>query len=172
MLRMLKNDLYEAPKDTKVAMIGDYYRTAKKLSEQSASLRGRSASIWRKELENIAREILKDNNSKTVMQYGPIGKLPGINASLENDFIATVLDIGERDEPDSNNLWTLNEPWILGEQKVSVQMLPGAWRQGSATVPTTCLVFGRLIAIGSSNAESSTVERGTLTLQVHAALPE
>ena len=172
MLRMLKNDLYEAPKDKKVAMIGDYYRTAKKLSEQSASLRGRSASIWRKELDNIAREILKDKNSKTVMQFGPIGKLTGINASVENDFLVTVLNIGDRDEPDSNNLWTLNEPWILGEQKVSVQMLPGAWRVGSATVPTTCLVFGRLIAGGSSNAESSTTERGTLTLQVHAALPE
>ncbi|MCY2977345.1 MAG: hypothetical protein NTU79_01605 [Planctomycetota bacterium] len=172
MLRMLQNELYEAPKDKKIAMIGDYYRTAKKLSEQSASLRGRSASIWRKELENIAREILKDKNSKTVMQYGPIGKLPGISASLENDFLVTVLNIGERDEPDSNNLWTLNEPWLLGEQKVSVQMLPGAWRLGSATVPTTCLVFGRLIATGSSNAESSTMERGTLTLQVHAALPE
>ena len=172
MLRMLQNELYEAPKDKKIALIGDYYRTAKKLSEQSASLRGRSASIWRKELENIAREILKDNNSRTVMQYGPIGKLPGINASLENEFIVTVLTVGKRDEPDSNNLWTLNEPWILGEQKVSVQMLPGAWRLGSATVPTTCLVFGRLIAFGSSNAASSTVERGTLTLQVHAALPE
>jgi hypothetical protein len=172
MLRMLQNELYEAPKDKKIALIGDYYGTAKKLSEQSASLRGRSASIWRKELENIAREILKDNNSKTVMQYGPIGKLPGINASLENDFIVTVLTVGERDEPDSNNLWTLNEPWLLGEQKVSVQMLPGAWRLGSATVPTTCLVFAKLIAIGSSNAESSTVERGKLTLQVHAALPE
>jgi len=106
------------------------------------------------------------------MQFGPIGKLTGINASVENDFLVTVLNIGDRDEPDSNNLWTLNEPWILGEQKVSVQMLPGAWRLGSATVPTTCLVFGRLIAFGSSNAESSTVERGTLTLQVHAALPE
>jgi hypothetical protein len=172
MLRMLQNELYVVPKDKKIAMIGDYYRTAKKLSEQSASLRGRSASIWRKELENIAREILKDNNSKTVMHYGPIGKLPGISAASENDFIVTVLNIGERDEPDSNNLWTLNEPWILGEQKVSVQMLPGAWRVGSATVPTTCLVFGRLIATGSSNAESSTTERGTLTLQVHAALPE
>ena len=172
MLRMLQNDLYGASKEMKIAMIGDYYRTAKKLSEQSASLRGRSASIWRKELENIAREILKDNNSKTVMQYGPIGKLPGINAPLENDFLVAVLKIGERDEPDSNNLWTLNEPWILREQKVPVQMLPGAWRVGSATVPTTCLVFGRLIAIGSSNAESSTTEPGTLTLQVHAALPE
>ena len=172
MLRMLQNDLYEVPKDKKIAMIGDYYRTAKKLSEQSASLRGRSASIWRKELENIAREILKDNNSKTVMQYGPIGKLPGVTASSENDFVVTVLDIGERDEPDANNLWTLNKPWILGEQQVFVQMLPGAWRAGSATVPTTCLVFGRLIAVDSSNAESSTNERGTLTLQVHAALPE
>jgi hypothetical protein len=106
------------------------------------------------------------------MQFGPIGKLPGINASLENDFLVAVLKISERDEPDSNNLWTLNEPWILGEQKVSVQMLPGAWRVGSATVPTTCLVFGRLIATGSSNAESSTMERDALTLQVHAALPE
>jgi hypothetical protein len=171
-LRMLQKDLYEVPKDKKIAMIGDYYRTAKKLSEQSASLRGRSASIWRKELENIAREILKDNNSKTVMQYGPIGKLPGIKEASENDFIVTVLNIGERDEPDSNNLWTLNKPWILGEQKVPVQMLPGAWRAGSATVPTTCLVFGRLIAIDSSNAESSTLEPGTLTLQVHAALTE
>jgi hypothetical protein len=172
MLRMLQKDLYEVPKDKKIAMIGDYYRTATKLSEQSVSLRGRSASIWRKELENIAREILKDNNSKTVMQYGPIGKLPGIAAASENDFVVTVLDIGERDEPDSNNLRTLNKPWILGEQKVTVQMLPGAWRAGSATAPTTCLVFGRLIASDSSNTDSSTMEQGALTLQVHAALPE
>ena len=117
-------------------------------------------------------EILKDKNLKTVIRYGTMGKLPGVNAPLENDFIATVLDIGERYKPDANDLWTLNEPWILGEQRVPVQMLPGAWRLGAVTEPVSCLVFGRLIAIDSSNAKSSTSERGALKLQVHAALPE
>ncbi|MFY8199107.1 MAG: hypothetical protein ACOVLE_00445, partial [Pirellula staleyi] len=115
MLRMLKNDLYEAPKEMKISLIGDYYKVAKILSEQAASLRGRSAVIWREALEKIAVEILEDNNSKTVMKYGAIGKLPGVGACSVNDFVVTVLTIGEEDEPDSRNLWTLNEPWILGE---------------------------------------------------------
>ena len=127
---------------------------------------------WRTALEELAPEIINDNNSKTVMQLGPIGKLPGINASLENDFVVTVLRIDESDQPDPSSLWWLNEPWNFGEQQVSVQMLPGAWSENTEMEPTNCLVFGRLVAIDSSNAESSTSERGTLTLQVHAAIPE
>ena len=172
MLRMLRNELYKARKDEKIALMATYYGTAKRLSEQSASLQGRSVLSWRIALEELAKEILKDKNLKTVIRYGTMGKLPGVNAPLENDFIATVLDVGERDKPDANDLWTLNEPWILGEQKVPVQMLPGAWSVGSAMKPITCLVFGRLVAIDSSNAKSSTSERGALKLQVHAALPQ
>jgi len=172
MLRMLRNDLYEAPKEMKSSLIGDYYKVAKILSEQSASLRGRSAVIWREALEKIAVEILKDSSSKTVMKYGPIGKLPGIGKSTVNEFVVTVLTIGEEDEPDWRNLWTLNEPWILGEENVPVQMLPGAWRGGTGILPTNCLIFGKLTDLGSSNAESSTDKRGKLTLQVHMALPE
>ncbi len=172
MLRTLRNDLYKARKEEKIALMATYYGTAKRLSEQSASLRGRSALSWRVALEELSKDILKDKNLKTVIRYGTMGKLPGVDAPLENDFIATVLDIGERDKPDTNDLWTLNEPWILGEQKVPVQMLPDAWRLGAAMQPTTCLVFGRLIAIDSSNPKSSTSERGALKLQVHAALPE
>jgi len=171
-LRMLRNDLSNVPEDKKDAMMAAYYSTAKKLSKQLASLRGRSVSRWRKALEDLASEILKDNNTRMVMQNGPIGKLPGINASSENDFVVTVLTIDAWDKPDPSSLWSLNEPWILGEQEVSVQMLPGAWSSGSAMEPTNCLVFGRLTAIDSSNAESSTIKRGTLTLQVHAAMPE
>jgi hypothetical protein len=171
-LRRLQNDLSDVPADKKDAMMAVYYNTAKKLSKQLVSLQGRSALRWRTALEDLATEILKDNNTKTIIQGGPIGILPGINASSENDFVATVPTIGERDQPDSGSLWSLNKPWILGEQQVSVQMLPGAWSSGSEMEPTDCLVFGRLIANDSSNAESSTTEQGTLTLQVHAAMPE
>lgn len=172
MLRMLKNDLYEAPKEMKISLIGDYYKVAKILSEQSASLRGRSAVIWREAIEKLAVEILKDNNSKTVMKYGPIGKIPGISISTADDFVVTVLTISKEDEPDSKKLCTLNEPWILGEENVPVEILPGAWRKGTQALPTTCLIFGRLTDGGSSNADSSTYKRGKLTLQVHMALPE
>ncbi len=172
MLRMLKKDLYEASKEKKISLIGDYYKVAKILSEQSASLRGRSAVIFRELLEKIAVEILKDSSSKTVMKYGPIGKLPGIGPASVNDFVVTVLTIGEGDKPDSRNLWMLNEPWILGEEDVPVQMLPGAWRKSIWTVPKTYLIFGRLIESGSSNSELSIDNRGKLMLQVHMALPE
>jgi hypothetical protein len=172
MLRRLQDDLSDVPADKKDAMMAAYYGTARKLSKQLASLRGRSISRWRTALEDLATEILTDDNSKTVMQLGPIGKLPGINASSENDFVVTVVRIGELDRPDSSSLWVLNDPWILGEQQVSVQMLPGAWSTSTEMEPTNCLVFGRLVAIDSSNAESSTIDRSTLTLQVHAAMPE
>jgi hypothetical protein len=171
-LRRLQDDLSDVPADKKDAMMATYYNTAKKLSKQLALLRGRSVLRWRTALEDLATEILEDDNSKMIMQLGPIGKLPGINTSSENDFVVTVLRIDQSDQPDPSGLWSLDEPWNFGEQQVSVQMLPGAWSASTEMEPTNCLVFGRLVAIDSSNAESSTSERGTLTLQVHAAIPE
>ncbi len=171
-LRRLQNAWSDVPADKKDTTMAAYYNTAKKLSKQLASLRGRSLLRWRAALEELASEIINDHNSKMVMQLGPIGKLPGINASSENDFVVTVLRIDESDQPDPSSLWALNEPWNLGEQQVSVQMLPGAWSANTEMEPTNCLVFGRLISIDSLNEESSTIERGKLTLQVHAAIAE
>ena len=144
-------------------MIAKYYEIAISLAHQTESLSGPSATVWRKELETLSREILKDRNCKTVMQFGPLGKIPGVEPAKVGDYVVTVLDVSDVDSPQSDSVWQLNKPWSQGNAEIPVQMLPGAWRQGAAVPPTTCLVFGKLV---------SAKLQGSLQLHVFAALPQ
>lgn len=162
-MRSLQQVLYSVPKTEKGPMIAKYYETAKSLAQQTESLNGPSATVWRKELETLSREILKDRNCKTVMQLGPIGKIPGVQPAREGDYVVTVLDVSDVDSPQSDSDWQLNKPWTRGDARIPVLMKPGAWSQGAAVHPTTCLVFGKLV---------SAELQGSLQLHVFAALPQ
>jgi len=162
-LRSLQQDLYSAPKSERGPMIAKYYETAKSLAQQSESLSGPSAKVWRKELETLSREILNDKNCKTVMQLGPLGKIPGVELAKVGDYVVTVLDVSDVDSPQADSVWQLSNPWTRGKARIPVLMKPGAWRQGAAIPPTTCLVFGKLV---SAELEES------LQLHVFAALPQ
>jgi len=154
LMRSMQEDLYSAPKAEKGAMIARYYENAKVLARQTESLRGPAATVWRKELESLAREILKDKNCKMVMQLGPAGKIPGVKAAIEGDYVVTVLHVSASDVPEPNGVWQLTQPWTQGNAKISVQMRPGAWRNGAAVPPTNCLVFGKLISSEPSEPEA------------------
>ena len=162
-LRSLQQDLYSAPKTEKGPMIAKYYEIAISLAQQTESLTGPPAKVWRKELETLSREILNDKNCKTVMQFGPLGKIPGVEPAKVGDYVVTVLDVSDVDAPQADSDWQLSNPWTRGKARIPVLMKPGAWRQGAATPPTTCLVFGKLV---SGELEES------LQLHVFAALPQ
>ena len=163
-VRTLQKDWNNTPKSDRVKMVGEYNSAITQLSEQAAELKGRSATIWRKELETIAREILVHPNVPTVIQRGPIGKLPGIPEASNGDFIATVVKIGEENKPTPNASWSLNETWSTGKIEIPIEIMPGAWRAGAATLPKTCLLFGKLVANEASHLD--------IVLKVHAVLPQ
>ena len=150
-----------------VKMVGDYYSEMRRLSAQSAELKGRSASVWRKELESISREILSHPFIPRAVERGAIGKLPSVPAVRPDDFIATVITIGDDNKPMPNASWILQEKWSSGTADIRMEILPGAWRAGAATLPATCLVLGKLVAIEASETDSSTA-----VLKVHSLLPK
>ena len=144
-------------------LVGELSTTMKRLSEQAAELKGRSSTIWRKELEAIAREILAHPKVPVAIQFGPIGKLPGIPPALTGDFIATVIRIGDKNSPAQNEPWILKETWSTSISEISIEAMPGAWRDRSATLPSTCLILGKLVA--------NETYTGTV-LKAHAILPQ
>ncbi|HUP79582.1 MAG TPA: hypothetical protein VM260_13605 [Pirellula sp.] len=144
-------------------LVGELSTTIKRLSEQAAKLKGPSLTIWRKELEAIAREILAHPKVPVAIQFGSIGKLPGIPPALPGDFIATVIKIGDKNSPAQNKAWILKETWSTAISEISIEVMPGAWRDSSAPLPLTCLILGKLVA-----DETYT---GTV-LKAHAILPE
>jgi hypothetical protein len=168
-LRTQQAELYRVPKDaskeTKTAMIAGYYTTAKQLAKQTSSLRGPAATVWRKELDGLAREVLSDKSCKTVMQIGPAGKSLNLPAVVEGEFFATLVNVLPTDEPNTTEPWALAEPWKLNQERYSVVMLPGSLKLDARQGTTTCLVFGRLARIDPSSDRSSEV-----VLQVHAAM--
>ena len=157
-----------------VKMVGNYYSEMRRLSEQSAELKGRSASVWRKELESISREVLSHPHIPRALQRGAIGKLPGVPVSSLDDFIATVITIGDDNEPMPNTSWILQEKWSSGTIDIRIEILPGAWRAGSTMLPATCLVLGKLVASETSEMDPSTGEAipTTVVLKVHSLLPK
>ena len=114
----------------------------------------------------MAREILADKSFKAVMQRGPNGELPGVPKANAGEYVATVIEIGDANQPNLDEAWKLSESWKFGKKgnvvDVPVEMMPSAWRAGSANLPTTCLVFGKL---------SQSDDSPELVLQVHAAMP-
>lgn len=163
-LRTLQKEWSNTSKADQVKMVGEYNSAITQLSEQAAELKGRSATIWRKELETIAREILVHPNVPTVIQRGPIGKLPGVPEASNGDFIATVVKIGEENKPTPNDSWNLMETWSTGKVEIPIEIMPGAWRVGASTLPKTCLIFGKLVANEASQLD--------MVLKVHAVLPQ
>jgi hypothetical protein len=148
-------------------MLGEYYSEVRQLSAQAAELKGRSASVWRKELESISREILSHSHIPRAIQLGAMGKLPSVPATRPDEFIATVITIGDDNEPMPSASWILREKWSSGAEDMRIEVLPGAWRAGAATLPVTCLVLGKLEANEASETDLSTV-----VLKVHSLLPK
>ena len=173
-LRTLQKEWNDTPKSDQAKMVGEYFSIVRQLSEQAAELKGRSASVWRKELESISREILSHSNIPRAIQLGAMGKLPGVPTTRPDDFFATVITIGDVNEPTSNASWILQEKWSSGAGEIPIEILPGAWRAGAATLPATCLALGQLVAIEASETDSSTGEaiQASVILKVHSLLPK
>ena len=173
-LRTLQKEWNNTPKSDQAKMLGEYYSEVRQLSEQAAELKGRSASVWRKELESISREILSHSHLPQVIQLGALGKLPSVPAARPDDFIATVITIGDDNQPMPNASWILQEKWSSGTTDIPVEILPGAWRAGSIRLPTTCLVLGKLVASEASEMAPSTGEaiQTSVVLKVHSLLPK
>lgn len=144
-------------------LVGELNATITRLSQQAAEQKGPSSTIWRIELEAIAREILTHRFIPKAIPLGPIGKLPGIPPALPGDFIATVIEIGDKNSPAQNEPWILKETWSTAISEISIEVMPGAWRVRSTTLPSTCLILGQLIANETS---------GVTVLKIHAILPQ
>lgn len=166
-LRTLQKEWNSTPKSDQAKMVVEYYSEVRQLSEQAAELKGRSGNVWRKELESISKEIHSHSHIPRAIQLGALGKLPGVAAARPNDFIATVITIGDDNEPMPNASWILREKWSTDAADIRIEILPNAWRAGAATLPATCLVLGKLISIDASETDSSTV-----VLKVHSLLPK
>ncbi len=151
------------PQVDRKKLVGKLSTTIKRLSEQAAELKGPSSTIWRKELEAIAREILAHPKIPVAIEYGPIGSLHGIPPAIPGDFIATVIKIGDTNSPAQHEPWILKETWSTAISEISIEAMPGAWRDRSATLPSTCLILGKLVA--------NETYTGTV-LKAHAILPQ
>jgi hypothetical protein len=161
-LRTLQQEWETTPKDERSKMLQVYCMTINQLSEQASHLKGRSAAVWRKDLEKIAREILVHPNIPKAIQLGTIGKLTGVPPASTDDFIATVMTLGDGNDPKPNAPWSLQELWPSNKGDIPVEISAGAWRAGTTNQPTTCLIFGQLIK--SDTPESKLVFRAHLIL--------
>ncbi len=169
-LRSLQKRWYDTPDAGRRQFVIEYYTAIRQLSEQSSALSGRSAAVWRRELESISKEILSDPNIRTAIQRGAIGELPTIASASMQDFVATVILLGAENEPLPNASWTIHEKWAFGTAKLSIEVLPGAWRD-SATLPARCLVLGKLVARVPSQPDLQQ-SQPMMILQVHSLLPQ
>ena len=163
-LRTLQQEWETTPKAERSKMLQEYCAAIRQLSEQASQLKGRSAAVWRKDLEKIAREILAHANIPKAIQLGAIGKLTGVPSASTNDFIATIMTLGDREDPKPNAPWSLGERWPSHHGDLPAEVLAGAWRPGTTNLPATCLVFGQLV-------ESEAPGSG-LILRVHLILPQ
>ncbi len=192
-LRKLQQDWSSTPKENQAAMVGQYCSEIKRLAQSSADLKGRSAVVWKKEIATLAREILAHAKIPIVIQYGALGKWPGVAPSLPNDFVATVVPIGRNNKRNENARWTLKEKWQYGTAQIPIEVMPDAWIPDAwipdAWMPDTwtsdarpldaatatlesrglnCLLLGRLFTKEESGGYASDSEEGNLILRVHA----
>ena len=161
-LRRLQLGWEFTPVANRTKMLQDYCASINQLSEQSSKLNGRSANVWRKELEKIAREILANARISKAIVFGAKGGLTGVPPASSDSFIATVIALGEGNAPNANAPWSLQEPWPSDKGDIPVEVLTGAWRTGTQNLPTTCLVLGQLV--NSETSESKFVLRVHLIL--------
>ena len=167
-LQSLQEDWASTPKDNRamqVMMISRYCTEIQRLAQLSSDLKGRSGAVWWKEIDSLARAILAHQNLPTVIQFSATGKWPEVPAAKPGEFLATIVLIGEGNEPDAGGAWLLKEKWRYGDKDVKIEVQPDALRNGSASpVRGSSLVFGKLVA----DKESDTP--GELTLQAHAII--
>ena len=162
-LRRLQLGWESTPVANRTKMLQDYCASINLLSEQSSKLNGRSANVWRKELEKIARDILSNTRISKAIELGAKGRLTGVPTASSDSFIATVIVLGEGNAPNANAPWSLQEPWPSDKGDIPVDVLTGAWRTGMQNLPATCLILGQLV-----NSESS---GSKFVLRVHLILP-
>jgi len=162
-LRTLQLGWESTPVADRTKMLQDYCASINQLSEQSSKLNGRSANVWRKELEKIAREILANTRISKAIELGAKGGLTGVPPASPKDFIATVITLGDGNDPKSNAPWSLQEPWRSEKGDIPVEVLTGAWRAGTQNLPATCVVLGQLV--------NSELSESKFVLRVHLILP-
>ncbi len=171
-LRLLQKNWDTTPREEQAMadMVGQYCSEIKQLSQASSELKGRSAAVWRKELDALAKGILSNPNFTTVIQLSAVGKWPGVPPALPNDFVATVVKIDAGNEPNSKDAWILQEKWRYGTVDVSIEVLPDAWPAVSPLMEGNCLLLGRLIVHEASESNSLDQVKTNLILRAHAIL--
>jgi len=172
-LRQLQKDWSATPREQQAEMVRQYCVEIKQLSKVSAELKGPSSVVWRKEIASLSREILSHSKMPTVIQMGATGSWKGVAPTLPNDFVATVINVRNENEPNSNAAWMLQEKWRYGTVDVAIEILPGAWPAGSrpaASLPISenCLLFGRLLLKSDSVDAANDLVADYLVLRVHA----
>ncbi len=170
-LRSLQKKWYDTPELSRPQMVGEYYTAIRQLSEQSSTLSGRSAAVWRRELESLSKEILTDPNIQKAIKRGAIGELPTISSASMYDYVATVIILEAENEPSPNTSWIVHEKWPFGAAKLTIEVLPGAWRADAATLPVSCLVLGKLVDRDPSQTDPQ-LSQPKMILQVHSLLPQ
>ena len=159
-LRSLRKSWNETPQSEHAKMVVEYFTTARLLSEQTFELKNSVVSVWRKEIDALAMEILTHPFLPRVLQIGAQGDLPGIPPPQIGDWVVTVLDVGIN-RPDPNATWILQETLTLGNIEMKVEILPKAWKLGAGSLPGKCFIQGKIV-----DRDSRPV------LQVHTMVPE
>ena len=163
-LRALQLGWESTPVSERTDMLQNYCALIKQLSEQSSKLNGRSAGVWRKDLEKLAREILAHAKIPRAIELGASGKLTGVPPASSDGFVATIIKLGEDNDPKPNEPWSLRAAWPSDKGDIPVEVLAGAWRTGTTVLPANCLVLGQVAKSESSESE--------FILRVHLILAE
>jgi len=175
-LKSLLKEMENAPNDPKVkkGIFLACQEKLKELSQQSSELTGPAARTWSKQLEAISRKTLFDPVIPRVMIKIANRARDEFSASISGDFVATVIEVGKANVPSANEKWILQEKWASDTIEIPVEVLPGAWRAGSATLPATCMVFGRLLPmeVSDSGATAIGATGSSLVLKVHLLVPK
>ena len=174
-LKSLQREMENAPDDSKVKMqiLVPFQAKLKELSHQVHDLVGPTARMWSIQVEATSRKILANPDIPKALFRMANKARREIAPSVSGDFVATVINIGATNAPSLNEEWTLQEKWESDQAAIPIEVLPGAWRPGSASLPATCLVLGRLLAREDSapDALDSNSTKAGLVLKVHLLVP-
>jgi hypothetical protein len=175
-LKLIIEEMENSQEDKKVKakIFVDCQSKLKELSKLASELTGPSARIWNQQLESIARKVLSAPVIPSAMKLLANNARAEIPASASGDFVATVIEVGEANMPVLNESWRLRETWPSDKIEIPIEVLPAAWRSGSATLPATCLVLGRLLPKQEADVDTSNNRQpnSSLVLKVHMLVPK
>lgn len=162
-LTRLRTKLYNA--EDKIPLLAEYFRGMCRLSELASTLKLPGEADQFQIVIDAAKELLKDNNTAPVIRFGANGEIPGVPASKVGDFVVAIVEVSNEDARVNDKAWNLLHVCRLQNKGIVVESLPGAWK-GADQLPTTCLVFGKLLHSDLSEPSSNAMK-----ISAHAIIP-